>query len=437
MFLRASLNLENYKHLQYYFKKMKFNKISTISIFTQKKTSYVFIFVNVLVAFLGFVRSFAFMKFFDFRELGIITLINTTAMLVGFCQIGLINGGYRIIVLQKLDSNIKTNNVVFSYFGVITIVLFIGSLIAFFLGYVSDLKMLYFELAIGMLMLIVNWLTNTLIGSSQYRQLNIANIIGACSSMFCLIFAYYFGLLGAVVSLLIQPLVFVVIVAMLDKTKLPCNFDFDLKFMKYILKFGFIPFLAGIFVLLYTQIERWSINAFLGPEALGKLYFFFLTTMLWMLVPSSILNLLFPQAVRYYTNGNFKSLNSTINKSAILVCIYCCTVSLSIFYILNPIVGYIFPNHHQYFYLVILALPGLSARTLADPIAIFLNTVVQLKPIFWSDVFSIIIYILSIFTIFYFKLYSVENFIISFNIYFIVKFLFLYFSYLSIKSKEY
>ena len=87
------------------------------------KQSISFIIINILVAFLGFVRSFVFMKFLDFKELGLITLIQTGAMLIGFFQIGLINGGYRILALQKTELSEETNNVIFSYFSLLSIFL--------------------------------------------------------------------------------------------------------------------------------------------------------------------------------------------------------------------------------------------------------------------------------------------------------------------------
>ena len=89
----------------------------------QNKQSISFILINIAVAFLGFTRSFVFIEFLNLEELGLITLVQTGAMFVGFFQIGLINGGYRIIALQKTHLSEKTNNVIFSYFGVLFVFL--------------------------------------------------------------------------------------------------------------------------------------------------------------------------------------------------------------------------------------------------------------------------------------------------------------------------
>ena len=398
--------------------------------------SFVFITINILVAFLGFVRSFAFMKFFDFKELGIITLVSTAAALIGFFQIGLINGGYRIIALQDKDLRIKTNNVVFSFFGVLLIALFLGSIVGYFLGWFSNVLILIVVNVLGIGMLVNNWLTNTLIGGSEFKRLNIANASSASASLLCLVLAYYFGLYGALISLVIQPLLFVLLVFTTDHKELPTKFDFDLKHIKYILSFGFIPFVSGIFFMLYQQIERWSVNLFLGPEALGKMYLVFLTTTLWILVPTSILNLYFPKAIKFYTDNDFHNFHKIIKLNIIISSLYCIITSVIILILLKPVVGFIFPKHVPYSFLVFLALPGLIFRTLLDPISLYLNSIVRLKPIFWSDLFSTIIYIFCILFLFFNDTFSLTNFVICFDIYMCFKFFYLLFDCLNFRKNK-
>lgn len=397
--------------------------------------SFVFIAINIFVAFLGFVRSFAFMKFFDFHELGIITLVSTAASLIGMFQIGLINGGYRIIALRESDSNVKVNNVIFSYFGVLSIVLAAFSVIVFLLGFYTNWFLLIIINIMGVCMLITNWLTNTLIGASEFKRLNIANSISALASLLCLLLAYYFGLYGALLSLLIQPILFVFVVFTSDHKEIPNKFDLDINYIKYILSFGFIPFLSGIFFLLYMQIERWSVNAFLGSEALGKMYLVFLTITLWVLVPSSILNLFFPKAIKFYSENDLPSFDKVIKLNSRITLGYCLSVSMIIIILASPIVGLVFPKHLPYVHLVVLALPGLIFRTLSDPISLYLNSIVRLKPIFWSDILALIVYIASISFIFLFKSFSLNNFVICFNIYFSFKFFYLLSVYFKIKIK--
>lgn len=414
---------------------MKILNSTSINLFLKNKQSFFFIAINVFVAFLGFIRSFAFMKFFDFSELGLITLINTSVMLVGFFQLGLINGAYRIVALQESESNVKVNNVIFSYFTLLFFALIVISSIGFILSLFTDLSLVLLVISIGILTLITNWLTNSLIGSREYGKLNAANFLSAFASLLCLVLAYFYGLWGAIISLLIQPLLFILITFLTNKITIPTKFDIDFKYIRYILNFGFIPFLSGIFVLIYAQIERWSINFFLGSEALGKMYMVFLVATLWVLVPSSILNLFFPKAIKFYSDNDLTNFNKIIRKNAIVTLIYCIVVSLLIIVLLQPIVSFIFPKHQSFVFLVVIGLPGLIFRTLSDPIALYLNSIVKLKPIFWSDVLALIIYFLSILILLSLKLFSLTNFVVCFNVYFIFKFIYLFISYFKLRDK--
>lgn len=386
-------------------------------------TSFIFIVVNILVAFFGFARSFVFMNFFDFKELGFITLISTAAMLISFFQVGLINGGYRIIALQEKSAILKLNNVIFSYFGILTFCLLGFTIVILFFGLLTDWIVAILVIALGILTLVTNWLTNSLIGGSEYKRLNIANIVSSLLSLASLVLAYYLGLSGAIISLLIQPLLFVGVVFFTDKKEIPTAFDLDFNYIKYILSFGFIPYVSSIFFFIYQQIERWSINSYLGSEALGKMYLFFLTTTLWTLVPSSVANLLFPKAIKCYSDNDIVGFKNTIKLSSIIAIVYCIIGVLALIFILNPIIDLIFPKHQKYFYLVTLGLPGFVFRSLCDPVNLYLCTIVRLKPILWSDIISLIIYSLFISYVIFYEQFSMSNFVICFDIYFLVKFI--------------
>ena len=413
---------------------MKILNSPTINFFFKNKQSFFFIAVNVFVALLGFIRSFAFMKFFDFTELGLITLVNTSVMLVGFFQLGLINGAYRIIALQESESNIRVNNVMFSYFTLLFFALVAISSIGFMLSFFNDFLLIVLVITIGILSLVTNWITNNLIGSREYRKLNIANFLSAFASLFCLVFAYFYGVWGAIISLLIQPLLFIIIIFLTNKIVIPIKFELELKYLRYILNFGFVPFLSGIFVLIYVQIERWSINFFLGSESLGKMYLVFLIIVLWILIPISINNLFFPKAVLLFKNKELFLLHKLINKYFLIILLYSLIGIILILTLLHPLVSIFFPNHLPYVYLVFIALPGLILRSLCDPVSLYLNSIVKLKIIFWSDLLSITAYLISILGFALLKKFNLENVLICFVLYNLVKFIYLIYFYNALKK---
>ena len=197
------------------FEKLKKNRLfffitAINSSYPSQAVNYVVI--NLIVALISFVRSFAFMNIFDFKELGLITLVNTAAILISFFQLGLINGGYRIIALGEVVSSIKTNNVVFTFIGLLTLFLVLVSFGGYFAEIFSDGFTLFVICSLGVGNLITNWLSNTLIGKQDFKKLNFANIISSFVSLLFLFLAYYFGIQGALVSLLLQPIIFVFIV---------------------------------------------------------------------------------------------------------------------------------------------------------------------------------------------------------------------------------
>ena len=212
-----------------------------------KKSSFLFVVVNILTAALGFIRSFAFMKFLGFEELGLITMVNTTASLLSLFQIGLINGGYRIIALGHEKAIEKTNNNILSFLIVVSGGVFIITAILILLGVIKDYTTTFISVAIGVLLLFNNWFTNRLIGSGKLQKLNYANSVSAIISLLCLILVYYYGFVGALICLFAQPMFFMIL--SIDKSFKFTKFEIEVKHLQYILSFGFIPFIAGVFSL--------------------------------------------------------------------------------------------------------------------------------------------------------------------------------------------
>ena len=397
-----------------------------------KKSSFLFVVVNILTAALGFIRSFAFMKFLGFEELGLITMVNTTASLLSLFQIGLINGGYRIIALGHEKVIEKTNNNILSFLIVVSGGVFIITAILILLGIIKDYATALISISIGVLFLFNNWFTNRLIGSGKLQKLNYANSVSVIISLLCLILVYYYGFVGALICLFAQPMFFMLL--SIDKTFKFTKFEIEISHLRYILSFGFIPFLSGIFFLIYSQIERWGISFLLGNEELGKMYLFFIILTLWILIPNSIGNIFFPKAIKYYDIGDKPNFNKTIYNNIKIIVTYNIIGSLLLFTLLTPLVGLFFPNHLPYVYLVFLSIIGLFFRTLADPFSLFFNSIVKLKYIFWSELISLFLYCISLLLFYVGNYICLETFIICFNIYFFSRCLVSLFFYFKIRK---
>ena len=402
--------------------------------YNKNKINFIFIVANLIVAFLGFLKSFIFIKFLNLENLGIITIIQTGAMFIGFFQIGLLNGGFRIISLEKNYLLQKINNVIFSYIGILSLVLFVIFFFNLFFNLFTDYFTYLFILLLGLSLLLFNWLTNILIAQKKLMLLNKLNLVSSSVSVLFLPLAYYYGLFGAAFCLLIQPIIFIVYALIASKNLRPSKYLLNIKEIREILKYGFIPFISGIFFLLQIQIERWAVVYQLGTEVLGKLYLVFLISALWVLVPSSISNLFFPNCVSSFESNNYIKFNNYIKNHFIVVTVYIIFTALIIFTLLEPVVSLFLPEHQTYLNFVYLAIPGLCFKTLSDPISIFLNSIVKLKPFLYSDIIGISFYVISIFMLINFKNFSLNSVIFLFNIFFLIKLVILLFYYLKLKN---
>lgn len=383
--------------------KPQFNK------FVNAQSLYVL--VAILVSGIGFVRSFLFMKWLDNTELGVISLIQTIILFLSLFQLGLINGGYRLFALDKADEQRNVNNVLFSYFGVVAVVISLFWAVLWF----SDTTIIinnYLMLAgliTGLFTLISNWLTNTLIGKRLIREINIVNLISAGTSMLALSLVWIWGITGAVISLIVQPLLFISITLIKQPTLRPTAFNFDLKLIRYILSFGFIPFLSGIFVMINLQIERWSIAEILNVEALGEFYLVFLFATLFVLIPTSLLSLFFPKAIYAYENYNMVQFNTILKKHLLIILIYLTGVVLATIFGMQYFVDLLLPQHAANTIYVYYFLPGLVALVLCDPFAIILNSCVKLKPLLYAGIVGIIFNISAIYTINSLDIFTLTN----------------------------
>ncbi len=352
-----------------------------------------YVLITLYVSAVGFLRSFLFMRWLDMGELGMISLMQTVMMFISLFQFGLINGGYRIFALDKTDQQRAINNVLFSYFALLggLLILFWLTLVITGIELVMNNRLMLAALICGFFALINNWLTNTLIGKRLIRDINIINLISATLSLSVIPLIIWLGMTGAVLVIVIQPLTFVVITLIKHKDLRPNAWNFDVSQVKYILSFGFIPFLCGIFVQANLQVERWSIAKVLGPEALGEFYLVFLYTTLFVLAPLALQNLFFPKAIYAYENDQMKSFKELLKKHVLLLTSYVIVVVVLTLVAMPFFVNLFFPQHGPYTEYVYYVIPGLIALVFCDPFSIILNATVRLKPIFYAGIIALIV----------------------------------------------
>lgn len=351
---------------------------------TRPTTLYVI--VNIAVSFVGFLRSFAFMRWLGLEDLGLISLAQTVMQFIGLFQIGLINGGYRMFSLNKVREQERVNNLLFTSFGFFFIIFMSVWCIIAASGnkIIMDNDLLLVAIIGGILTLSNNWLNNTLVGKQKLGEINIINVIAICASVLSLALVYFIGFWGAIISIVIHPLCFLIITLFRNEDLRPTGLLFDKALIKEILGYGFIPFLSGIFVMLNLQVERWSIAGFLGNEALGSFYLVFLFNTLFMLIPTSVQSIFFPKAVRSYDKGNITEFRGVIKRLSLVTIIYDVAILFATIMILKPVVSIVFPLHEDNVIYVYLFLPGLLAWSLESVTGLVLNSSLRLKILFYA-----------------------------------------------------
>lgn len=362
------------------------------------KANYYYLIVNIGLSAFSFLRSFVFMRFLDLRELGIISLVQTIFMFIGLLQMGLLNGGYRIVSLGKKEEMEKTNNTIYTY---LAILLPIGLIFCFFASYFNWIKdftltLLIISVVFGIFTLLNNWYQNMLIGEQKLKEVNISNIVSYSLAALMLPLAFWMGFWGAMVVIMIQPLVFVGIGAVRNKELRPTKFFFDIKYIKYILGFGFIPFLSGIFSVVYLQVERWSIDGVLGVEALGAFYLVFLYVSLYQLVPNSLNAIFFPKGVKSYAEKRYDDFKRIVKYYFMTLTGYGVLIAVITFLLLEPVVALVFPNHLPGVSYVYIILPGLIMVSLIEPVALILNSAVILRPMLIASSSNLLLNIVAI-----------------------------------------
>ena len=329
-----------------------------------------YVIINIVVGFLGFLKAFVFLTYFNFVELGVITLLNTTIMLVSIFQLGLLNGGYRIYSIGDVKEIKNINNTINTYF----LILSVGLILYISISYLLEFKINPVYVIIGgftgVATLSKNWLTNMLIAKSRLKELNKLNVITNFISVLFLILIPYFNLVGAIVTIVVPSFLFLTITFIKFKDFRPTEISFKRSDIRLILISGFIPFLAGIFDQINIQIQNWSIKGVLSEEYLGKFYLVSLYIVLFMLIPKSLNNLFFPKAMRLYNQKEYPKLRIHLKKYYISLLSYIIPVVLLTIYVMKPVIAFFFPEHLIGIRYVHIVLPGMLAILLSAPMQI-------------------------------------------------------------------
>jgi O-antigen/teichoic acid export membrane protein len=357
------------------------------------KDKIYYILVNAFSSLLRFVRSFVFMKYLNFTDLGLVTVVSTIISMFGMLQFGLLNGGYRILSLRKLKEDEDTiNNLIYTYFVILFAFVFMLVFALKGFGFDFGVSFVFVILAIifGIITLISNWINNQLSAHMSFKALNYLELASTILSLPLIFLIPKIGMWGAILGIFSTPLIYVLCAYVLHPHLIPRNFQFDLKIYRWILSFGFIPFISGIFVQLHSQIERWSILSNLDIEALGKFSLPLFYATVFMMVPLSVNKLFFPPSIQKFSIGEFDKVKKILKNYVIFNIIYATSVFVVTYYLFESMVTFFLPNHFVAIQLVWCVFPGLIALLFLQPLEIIYHASVRLYPVLWTYLTSVL-----------------------------------------------
>ena len=349
----------------------------------------IYLYVTVLITFLGIAKSYSIMRLIDVREVGVISLVQSIIMIVSFTQFGLLNGGYRII--SKSESHLKRiNDFIFSYnFYILLIIIILIYPICLVLNIKDELTILIYTVIAGIISVLSNWMTNLLIASQKIKLLNNVILISSGLSFLSLVLINYSSLWAGILLVTLQPFILVFFTINIGKYKITIT-RLNKRTFKYLFSAGFIPYLINIIGSLFLLIEKWLITLDLGIEFLGQYFLVGMYSTFFLLVPSALNSLEFPKSLRYFKSDtpHFQMLIS-LKFYFFKLLTYVIFVGVCTYFAAPLIIEFILPKYLESVYLLKIVYWGLAFLTLAQPILLIIEVKLEYKAMLMIYIFSI------------------------------------------------
>lgn len=368
-----------------------------------------FIAINIFSSGILFFRSLLFLKYLPDNDLGLVMIFQAVIALLGLAQIGLFNGGLRIFSIDKEKPNYETvNNTNITFSSLITILFIIVTFFGYFV-FKFNLAIFIIAAVSGGFELLKNWFSNLLIARKKLREINYLNFTSAFVSALLAITIFSWGVYGALISISSSYIFFVLLFIIKQKEYRLTKISINWASLKKMLKFGFVPFLSGIAVLLNNQIDRFFIVETISLDALGQFYLATTFLSIFNLLPANLNSLFLPTAINCYTEKQFHKTFRITKKYFLILLSYSCLSLLLLFFFGEMVVNLIFPEKIDQLKYLFIMLPGIFAITLSQPFGFLLYVVLNLKAIFWSNVFSLISYLGILISLVLFSIFTIEN----------------------------
>lgn len=338
---------------------------------------------NTLTSVVAFGRNLLFIATLGMADLGQVALMQTIVMLVGFIQLGTINGAFLMFAEGKPQQTHRIaavlNMVLVVFVGLVALLAIVSG--GATLMPVVEPQTLVMGIFAGLATLASTWMNNLLIAKKALARSNIINITAVSVSLVAAAVSMRWGLTAALASILVQPMTVAIGVLILEPDARRIGIRPDPATLRLIWKLGVTPFLSGIAVLMTYQIERWSIGLLLGADKLGQFYLVMMFTTFFQLVPAALLNVHLPAAVKADGTEQLRAV-LRLHRNEILA--YCGLTLVAVLIFAPMAVRMLAPRFAPSTPLLLLACPALIITALRDNATLALYAVRRMRPLLIS-----------------------------------------------------
>lgn len=339
-----------------------------------------YVVINVAVNVIFLVRSAITMFLLDYRELGLVALLQTIMLLIMSVQFGFLQGGYRLLCGADADEGRRINNLLYSFIGVLSVVSVAVLVIVLAIEPGRDYFLLgIFGLFGGIFSLIKNWTSSALIAQERLGAVNSFNCWSGLSALAMFAIAPWDPLMAAILATVVPPVIFAVLTWIRLPDTRPDALEYSGDLIRAALRAGFILFLTGIFTQLNIQIERWYVAADLSVEMLGHLYLVILYVSIFQLVPNSFDAIFLPRMVRAHQEGRGEEVASSMRMLFLISLGYLLASMVVTALLARPVIELVLPKYAGDLPYLYALLPGLAIFTLSQPFALIFNVLMQYR----------------------------------------------------------
>ncbi|GAB5348745.1 lipopolysaccharide biosynthesis protein [Alteriqipengyuania sp. 357] len=318
-----------------------------------------FVAINLLVNLLFLLRSYLFMLVLDYRDLGLVALLQSIVLLLGMLQFGMLNGGYRLLLSEQGEGRQRIVDLVYSFIAMlIAVCLVLAGLALVATQQPYDALIGLLGVVGGGASLLRNWQTNLMIAAGRLKLLNTINFLTAIFSLLPLLFIGSAALEACIAAIVLQPVMFTLAAWLLGNADRPDRFLFPGDLVRRALGAGFLPFLAAMLLQVNVQVERWYVTAALGVEALGHLFVAIMFVTVLQLVPTAINAVFLPTAVEAHTAGDDSRLRTIMRQYFALLGGYALLAALAVAVLARPVLTLLAPKYLPDLAYVYLISPG-------------------------------------------------------------------------------